>query len=49
VRLSGVQHPPIVFKALRRPARIGHHAEDVIEFEHGQERIYNAASRHGRL
>jgi hypothetical protein len=38
MRLSGVQHPPVVFKAPRRPTRIGHHAEDVIEVEHGYER-----------
>jgi len=38
VRLAGVQHPPIVFKAPRRLTRIGHHPEDVIEFEHGYER-----------
>ena len=37
VRLAGVQHPPIVLKASRDLIRIGHHAEDVIEFEHGQE------------
>jgi hypothetical protein len=38
VRLSGVKHPPIAFKAPRRLTRIGHDAKDVIEFEHDLER-----------
>lgn len=39
VRLSGVQHPAIVFEALYRLTRIAHHAEEVIELEHGHERL----------
>jgi len=38
VCLSGVQHPRIVFKPARRLTRIGHHAEDVVKFEHGYKR-----------
>ena len=38
VRLSSVQHPPIVFKPPRRLTGIAHHAEDVVEFEHGHQR-----------
>jgi hypothetical protein len=39
VRLSSVQHPAIVFEALYRLTRIAHHAEEVIELEHGHERL----------
>jgi hypothetical protein len=34
VRLAGVQHPPIVFKAPHRLTGIGDQTEDVIEFKH---------------
>jgi hypothetical protein len=35
VRLAGVEHPPIVLEALCRQIGIAHHAEDVVEFQHG--------------
>jgi hypothetical protein len=36
MRLPGIQHPPVVLEPLHRPTVIGHHAEDVVELEHGQ-------------
>jgi hypothetical protein len=38
VWLSGVQYPPVLLKPPRRLTGVGHHAEDVVEFEHGQRR-----------
>jgi hypothetical protein len=37
VGLPGVQDPAIVFKAPRRSIGVGHHTEDVVEFQHGDD------------
>lgn len=38
VRLASVQHPPVVHKSPRGLSGVGHHAEDVVEFEQDHQR-----------